>query len=86
VLGYEDRMIPHRRLLPVIGRSGGRKTLLYESGCVFEHNRQPLITKIFEFFTAQAKTPPERRLIERAKEFVQATLHQLLTDFIAASG
>jgi len=78
VLGYEDRMISHGRLLPVIGRSGGREPLLYKSGRMFKHNRQPLIMKVIEFLTAQAKAPPERRFIQRGKEFVQIALHQLL--------
>jgi competence ComEA-like helix-hairpin-helix protein len=78
VLGYEDRMIPHGRLFPVIGRGGGREPLLYEIRRMFEHNPQPLITKIIEFLTVQAKAPPERRFIQRGKEFVQIALHELL--------
>lgn len=56
MLRDEDRMPPHRRLLAVIGRGGGRQALRDECAGMVQHRRHAAIRKISLLLRAQPKS------------------------------
>jgi hypothetical protein len=75
VLRYEDRVMPHGRLLPIIRGKSGREPLLNKILGVFQDSRQPFTLKVFKLFAAQAEAASKGRLRERGKQFIQTTIH-----------
>ena len=55
MLGDEDRVIPHRRLLAVVRRIGGGETFLNKLLSVRHHSLQPLAFQVFPFSGTKAE-------------------------------
>ena len=61
MLRDKDRMMTHRRLLPIINRRGRRQPLLDEISRVLHDNCQSFAPQVLKLFALQAKAAPEGR-------------------------
>lgn len=73
MLGDEDRMAAHRRLLAVIGRLGGREAMADEIAGMGEHWFHSLRGKIISLLCPKLEPASEGRIGKRREDLVQRT-------------
>jgi AhpD family alkylhydroperoxidase len=78
VLGDKDRMIPHGRLLAIVGRLGGGQTVRDEAARVVQHRRHPALPQVEQLPAPQPKPAAKGRSAQRREQSLSITHRQPL--------
>lgn len=75
MLGHEDGMIAHRRLLAVMGRMGGREPLRDEPRTVLQDGLESLVLQVGAFLLNEPEPVAKAGMRQAIKQFVQVGPH-----------